>query len=125
VLTDRDICMAAYTTGRRLRDLRVADCMSKGIATCRPDDDLAAAARTMAEHRVRRLPVVDAQRKVIGVLSMNDVVRAAESRELAEQTLSALKSICAPRAVVGASQRRAPSVTAAGPTAASQHVAGG
>jgi CBS domain-containing protein len=79
IITDRDICMAAYTQGRRLGDLRVADSMSQKAVTCRPEDDVAEAARKMCEHEIRRLPVVDRDRKVRGVLSLNDLILAADA----------------------------------------------
>lgn len=76
MITDRDICMAAYITGRPLGQLRVAESMSTTLATCGPDDDLSSAARSMIAHAVRRLPVVDPEGKLCGVLSLNDVTRA-------------------------------------------------
>lgn len=79
MITDRDICMAAYTGGRPLRELRVVDSMSRGLVVCSPDDELSAAAGRMAEHQVRRLPVVDDAGRVQGVLSVNDLAcRAAD-----------------------------------------------
>jgi CBS domain-containing protein len=98
-ITDRDICMGAYTRGGRLADLRVADSMSRRLITCKPDDDLTVAAQLMSEHRVRRLPVVDEQGKLCGVLSLNDLARAAPKNAavggLALQTLTA---VCEPHA---------------------------
>ena len=40
VVTDRDLVMAAYTKGRALRDVRVADCMSRDVATCSPNESI-------------------------------------------------------------------------------------
>jgi CBS domain-containing protein len=82
-ITDRDICMGAYTRGARLTDATVSGAMSKRAITCRPDDDLSAAARTMAGAAVRRLPVVDAEGRVRGVLSLNDIALAAEKNTAA------------------------------------------
>lgn len=80
MITDRDICMAAYTGGRPLRELRVVDSMSRGLVVCSPDDELRTAAERMAEHQLRRLPVVDDAGRVQGVLSVNDLAcRAADS----------------------------------------------
>lgn len=76
MITDRDICMAAYTQARRLEDLRVHQAMSKLVYTCHPEDRLTAAERTMRVHQVRRLPVVDDAGRLLGVLSINDVCRA-------------------------------------------------
>jgi CBS domain-containing protein len=76
MLTDRDVCMAAYTQGRPLSELPVSGAMSDGAHTCAPEDTVEKAERLMLEHQVRRLPVVDRERHVVGVLSLNDVARA-------------------------------------------------
>jgi CBS-domain-containing membrane protein len=102
-ITDRDICMAAYTQGRRLADLRVADSMSRKLISCKPDDDLQAAALLMAQHRVRRLPVVDEQGKLCGILSLNDLARAAPKHAaVGGLALQALTAVCEPRAATRA-----------------------
>lgn len=77
VITDRDLCMAAYTRGLRLDEIRVAEAMSGSLVCCRADEDLHAVVRRMAEHQVRRVPVVDEQQRPCGVLSLNDLAGAA------------------------------------------------
>jgi CBS domain-containing protein len=77
MISDRDICMAALFQGKALRDLRVADVMTRDVRTCRRHDDLEDAERTMQAEQVRRLPVVDQDGAVIGILSMADLARAA------------------------------------------------
>jgi len=59
MITDRDVCMAAYTTGRPLTALHVYDAMSRELHTCEPGDSVADAEAIMRENQVRRLPVVD------------------------------------------------------------------
>ncbi|MEO6594314.1 MAG: CBS domain-containing protein [Planctomycetota bacterium] len=76
MITDRDLCMAAFTTGKPLSELPVAHAMSKGVFTCRPQEDLTAAAQRMCKHGVRRIPVVDAEGKLTGLLSLNDLTTA-------------------------------------------------
>lgn len=75
VITDRDICMAAYTRGAALRDLTVASAMALNVQCCKPDDSLERAERTMQTHRLRRLPVVDDEGRVVGLLSISDIAR--------------------------------------------------
>lgn len=79
VLTDRDICMAAFTQGRALADIRVSSAMSRGLWSCRPEDDVKHAEKTMRAHQVRRLPVVDAEGRLVGILSLSDLAREAMS----------------------------------------------
>jgi CBS domain-containing protein len=78
MITDRDICMAAYTQGARLSERPVASAMSCEIYTCRADDELAMVEEMMRQCRVRRVPVVDAQGRLTGIISLNDIAEAAE-----------------------------------------------
>jgi CBS domain-containing protein len=75
IITDRDVCMAAYTQGAHIAAISVGDVMSGPAHTCRPEDTLNRVAALMAEAQVRRLPVVDAQDHPIGIVSMADIVR--------------------------------------------------
>ena len=75
VITDRDICMAALTQGRPISEIPVETAMSRQVAACHPNDDVAACERLMSEKQVRRLPVLDQQGKLVGVVSLNDLTR--------------------------------------------------
>ena len=88
VVTDRDACMAAYTRGQSLPEIRVGDVMSTRIRACKPSDDLATAEETMREAQVHRLPVVDDADQLLGVISLADI-----SREAARQTGSRSREV--------------------------------
>lgn len=75
MITDRDICMAAYTTNRPLDQLRIRDAMSRKVHAARPGDSLANAEKLMWEKQIRRLPVVDGDNRLIGLITLNDIVR--------------------------------------------------
>jgi CBS domain-containing protein len=77
MITDRDICMAAYFTGRRLSETAVGDVMSKEVRSCHAGDSLSDAAAIMRAGKVRRLPVVDDANQLQGVLSIADLAREA------------------------------------------------
>jgi CBS domain-containing protein len=79
MLTDRDICMAALTQGRALGEIHVSSAMSRRLWSCRPQDDVKDAEKVMRARQVRRLPVVDADGKLLGLLSISDLARAAMS----------------------------------------------
>jgi len=79
MVTDRDICMAALTQGRSLAEIHVSSAMSRRLWSCRPQDDVKEAEKAMRAHQVRRLPVVDAEGKLVGVLSISDLARVAVS----------------------------------------------
>jgi CBS-domain-containing membrane protein len=99
MVTDRDICIAAATRSSRPSDVQVRDVMSQEVASCKAGDEVHAALNTMKERRVRRLPVLDAEGRLAGIVSMNDLVMRAECRPKAEVSgdtfLDTLKAICA------------------------------
>lgn len=77
VLTDRDVCLAALRSDAPISTLRCQGAMSQPAYVCRADDTVVEAERLMGLHRVRRLPVVDAQGRLAGVLSLDDLAREA------------------------------------------------
>ena len=99
MLTDRDICIAAATRAARPSDLQARDVMSNAVATCRMEDDTQMVLKIMKEGRIRRLPVLDAEDRLAGIVSMNDLVLRAECRPGAavsgEAFLDTMRAICA------------------------------
>ncbi|HLS79879.1 MAG TPA: CBS domain-containing protein [Steroidobacter sp.] len=103
VITDRDICMSALFKGKPLHELRVSDAMSTQLQTCRPDDSVADVEKKMREAKIRRLPVVDEQGALVGMVSLADLAReAARENALPEQEITemevgdTLAAICQP-----------------------------
>jgi CBS domain-containing protein len=81
VITDRDICMCAYTQGKRLVEIPVATAMANRIIWCEPEDEVGKAEAIMRADRVHRLPVIDKSGRLAGVISLHDIAREAH-REL-------------------------------------------
>lgn len=77
MLTDRDICMAAYTQGKPLSEISVRSSMSKELFSCQPMDSVSTVEQLMRQHQIRRLPVLDLAGLPVGMLSLNDVALAA------------------------------------------------
>ena len=105
VITDRDACMAAWFQGKPLWDIPVASAMSTRVLTCRADAEVDEAELTMSESQVHRLPVVDGEGKLAGVISLNDLARRAVSdldAELEEEVALTLGAISHPRLAPGA-----------------------
>jgi CBS domain-containing protein len=103
MVTDRDLCMAAYTRGLPLSAIPVSTVMARTVFTCGPDDDVAAVERAMAEHQIRRMPVIDAHGAPIGMISLNDLARAAAAGPSAvspSEVSRTLAAVCAPRRAV-------------------------
>lgn len=101
LLTDRDICMAAYTQGKPLQAIPVSRAMAKQVFSCHPDDSIEAAERLMTDKKIRRLPVVDGEGRPVGVLSLNDVARDAAGSQAGNgaqrEVARTLAAICQPR----------------------------
>jgi CBS-domain-containing membrane protein len=96
VLTDGDICLLGSTDRRSLREIFVREVMSGLPATCRADDDVLDALKTMRERHIRHLPVVNAEGMLVGVLSLTDLVLCAEeenSSRLRQEVASTLRAI--------------------------------
>jgi CBS domain-containing protein len=105
IITDRDICMSALFQNRPLSELAVSAAMAKQVVTCKPGDALADAEKTLREARVRRLPVVDDQGALVGIISLADITReAARERTIGTRDVSdsevreTLYAICQPLA---------------------------
>ena len=77
VVTDRDICMAAFTQGCALSQIPVRTASSRRVVAVREGDTLRKAEELMAGERVRRLPVSDGNDRLVGILSLSDITRHA------------------------------------------------
>jgi CBS domain-containing protein len=112
MVTDRDICMSAWMNGCSPQALNVATAMSRSLHSCSPEDELAAAERLMRTNRIRRLPVVDRGGKLVGILSLADIVREAERERGRGQhevgpseVADTLANICEPPTELGLGRR--------------------
>lgn len=83
MVTDRDIALACYQRAVAPQLLPLREVMSRGIHSCKVSDTVAVAERVMRDWQVRRLPVVDEHGKLAGVLSLSDIVLAAERSTIA------------------------------------------
>jgi CBS domain-containing protein len=104
IVTDRDICLRAASKDQPLSSISVAEAASRDIHFISTTDSVAKAERIMRRHQIRRLPVLDRDKRVAGVLSLNDIARAgAMAQWSGERGLSAgdvvetLAAICEPR----------------------------
>jgi len=75
IITDRDICMGAYTQGRTLSDIPIASVCTRQVHTCAPDDSIEKAEGLMMNHQVRRLAVTEPDGHLVGVISISDMAR--------------------------------------------------
>jgi CBS domain-containing protein len=101
MITDRDICLAMANATRLATQMYAEKVMSRRVFSCGPAEDLDSALQTMQGRKVRRLPVVDGEGRLQGILSMDDVIVAAEVKSGARtpevgygRTVETLKAIC-------------------------------
>ncbi len=105
VVTDRDIAMAAYTQGKQLWAIPVGMVMAHNVFACHVNEGISQAEALMRDKRIRRLPVLDQNDRLVGILSINDVAREAQREaalgkraEVTAQGVSeTLASICQPQ----------------------------
>jgi len=91
MVTDRDICCRGLANGRDFRKLTARDVMTKPILYCQAEQNIAAAVEIMRKAKVRRLPVINAKKRMVGILGMGDIAAKASQKALA----SAMKSVSA------------------------------
>jgi CBS domain-containing protein len=106
VITDRDICIAAGTRPQAAANLKVGEVMTGTLYTCNPDDDIKGALEIMRKAQVRRLPVIEGDGLLHGILSISDVAlcagkptNAAQPVISYEDIVETYNAICEPRAV--------------------------
>ena len=75
MITDRDICMATWSRDQAPSAICVADAMSRELYFCSPNDSLSTAESLMRSKQIRRIPILDEQRTLVGILSLADVAR--------------------------------------------------
>jgi CBS domain-containing protein len=81
VLTDRDVAVRVVAEGRDADQVKVSEVASGDLVTLDPDQDLDEALRLMARHQVRRLPVVEEDGRLVGVVAQADVAKDADERQ--------------------------------------------
>jgi CBS domain-containing protein len=84
ILTDRDLTLRVVAEQRDYYRTKVSDVMSKDLVTCRASDDYDEVIAAMANRQIRRVPVVDNDGRLVGIISQADVARSADPREVAE-----------------------------------------
>lgn len=100
VITDRDICIASATRRLPPEQITAAQAMRRApIQTSQPEETIEKALATMKQFQVRRLPVVAADGRLKGLISMNDIVLASQQKEgpASAEIVSTLAAICAHR----------------------------
>ncbi len=91
IVTDRDITCRAVAHNGNINTLTAQDVMTKDVICCSPEDDLSVAVKVMEAKKIRRLPVTDAHKATLGMLSLGDISHKA-SDELSGEMLRAVSA---------------------------------
>ncbi len=75
VVTDRDLCLGALSEGHDATLTTVEDCMTTDLFTCTPETDIREVVATMAERQIRRVPVINKDGNILGIIGISDLVR--------------------------------------------------
>jgi CBS domain-containing protein len=78
VVTDRDLCLMVVAEGRNPESVTVKEVMTSDVIACRPDADVEKAVALMRENRIRRIPVLDADWMILGIVSMADLLQRSD-----------------------------------------------
>ncbi len=91
MVTERDIILRAVANGKSMSKIKARDVMTKGIVYCRDSEELDDALRIMEEKKIRRLPVIKKDKRMVGMLSTGDIASAA-AHELAGEVIAAVSA---------------------------------
>jgi CBS domain-containing protein len=100
VVTDRDLCMGAYMRGKAFHELEVSACAQTELETCRPDEPLLSLVERLGQLCLRRLPEVDGEGRLLGVMSLGAAARAAERVTTARERNEILQAVAVALAAI-------------------------
>ena len=81
IVTDRDLALKVVAEGRDPQTTKVEEVMTRKLITCRPEDDVESAMKAMAQYQLRRIPVVDNDDRLVGIISQADVATRVDEPE--------------------------------------------
>lgn len=82
IVTDRDLCCTVLADGKDPKTTKVSESMSKNPVACKPGDNLGDCLKLMQQHKIRRVPIIDDQKRVVGIIAQADVSVAAEPEQV-------------------------------------------
>jgi len=97
IVTDRDIAVRAVAERFDPQDTYVRDVMTPHIVTCFEDEDVVSAAQIMKQKQIRRLPVLNKDKRFVGMLSLGDIAVDSDDERLAAKTLEGVSKPSEPK----------------------------
>jgi CBS domain-containing protein len=101
IVTDRDICLAVGAADKKPSEIKTGEIIKKRIVACAADDRIEIALKKMKQRQVKRLPVLDGNKKLVGILSITDfLISPKKDKSVRKKVYSALKAIGKPKPIV-------------------------
>ena len=97
MVTDRDIAVRSVSEGHDPTRDRVQNVMTEGIVYCFDDQDVSEAADMMREHQIRRLPVLNRDKRLVGIVSLGDLAVESGDEEMAGNALEGISEPARPK----------------------------
>lgn len=101
LITDRDITLRATANGLPPEKTRSRDIMTTQVIHCFEDEDIEQAGKMMQENKIRRLPVINRERRLVGVISMGDIALATDKSNLVYAAVQNISTPDAPKPLPG------------------------
>ena len=93
IVTDRDILLRTVACDKNVKTTCVGDIMTTNICTCDCEEDICNAEDTMSKNQIRRIPVVNSNNKIVGILTMGDLTQ--NDKKIGEQEVcNTIENIC-------------------------------
>jgi CBS domain-containing protein len=96
MVTDRDITVRATAAGKDPRTTQVREVMTDDVVYCFDDDDTNEAARLMEEQQIRRLVILDRDKRLVGIISLGDLAVATQDDQLSGEVLERISEPAEP-----------------------------
>lgn len=90
MITDRDITIRVVAAGKNPAETKVHECMTEGISWCFDDDDVEDVSRKMQERKQRRIPVVNRDKRLVGMVSLAELAGKTKNAKLSQEILSSV-----------------------------------
>lgn len=101
MITDRDICRALTSRNKKASEIKAGETATGDVICCRADDKITDVLKKMKKNQLRRLPVRDGDKKLVGIISIRDIIFASEKKKaLRKNAYSALLQLAKPSAIV-------------------------
>ncbi len=93
IVTDRDLALKIVAAGRDAKSTQVGAVMTRKVVTCHPEDDLQKALDAMSEHQLRRIPIVDKDNKILGIIAQADVATRLDKPEKTAEMVKQISQV--------------------------------